>query len=58
MVDAAGKRTSFLVLQNFPGFDAQRVADYGFVLTDFKQRYFTGLQVTKDPGVWVVWLVV
>lgn len=56
VVDVSGKRTSFLVLKNFPGFDAQRVTDYGFILVDFQQRYYTGLQVTKDPGVWVVWL--
>ncbi len=56
VVDAGGKRTSFLVLKAFPGFDAQRNTEYSFSLQDFQQRYYTGLQVAKDPGVWVVWL--
>lgn len=56
VVDADGKRSTYLVLKNFPGFDSRRDAAYRFVLGDFKQRYYTGLQVAKDPGVWVVWL--
>ena len=51
-----GKRASFIVLQAFPEFDAQRGGAYSFTLSDFKQRFYTGLQVAKDPGVWVVWL--
>jgi cytochrome c biogenesis protein len=46
----------FIVLQNFPEFDAQRGGDYIFSLLDYQQRFYTGLQVAKDPGVWVVWL--
>jgi cytochrome c biogenesis protein len=46
----------FLVLQNFPDFDAQRGGEQVFTLLGFDQRYYTGLQVAKDPGVWVVWL--
>jgi len=49
-------KNSFVVLQKFPEFDAQRGGDYIFSLLDYKQRYYTGLQVAKDPGVWVVWL--
>jgi cytochrome c biogenesis protein len=52
----SGKRNSFIVLQAFPDFDAQRGGVYSFTLVDFKQRFYTGLQVAKDPGVWVVWL--
>jgi cytochrome c biogenesis protein len=29
---------------------------YKISLTNAKQRYLTGLQVKKDPGVWIVWL--
>jgi len=47
---------SFVVLKAFPEFDAQRGGAYMFSLTDYKQRFYTGLQVAKDPGVWVVWL--
>ena len=53
---AQGASRSFTVLQAFPEFDAQRGDDYIFTMTDAKQRYFTGLQVAKDPGVWVVWV--
>jgi cytochrome c biogenesis protein len=47
---------NFIVLQNFPEFDAQRGGEFIFSLLDMEQRYYTGLQVAKDPGVWVVWL--
>ncbi|ALC17688.1 cytochrome c biogenesis protein ResB [Desulfuromonas soudanensis] len=53
---ASGERRSFVVLQAHPEFDAQRGGDYIFSMVDYKQRYYTGLQVAKDPGVWVVWL--
>jgi cytochrome c biogenesis protein len=46
----------FVVLQQFPDFDAQRGGGEIFSLVRFEQRYYTGLQVAKDPGVWVVWL--
>jgi cytochrome c biogenesis protein len=52
----SGQPGSFVVLQKFPEFDAQRGGDYIFSLIDFKQKFYTGLQVAKDPGVWVVWL--
>ena len=51
-----GKPSSFIVLQEFPDFDAQRGGVYSFSMVDFKQRFYTGLQVAKDPGVWVVWV--
>ncbi|MEA3464679.1 MAG: cytochrome c biogenesis protein ResB [Thermodesulfobacteriota bacterium] len=44
------------IFKNFPNFDEERKGDYIFTLVDFDQLYYTGLQVTKDPGVWVVWL--
>jgi len=50
------KHPSFVVLKAFPEFDAKRGGEYIFTLLDLKQRYYTGLQVAKDPGVWVVWL--
>jgi cytochrome c biogenesis protein len=51
-----GPSRSFVVLQAFPDFDAQRGDEHIFSLLEFKQTYYTGLQVAKDPGVWVVWL--
>ncbi|WP_305044457.1 cytochrome c biogenesis protein ResB [Geoalkalibacter sp.] len=47
---------AFTVLKNFPQFDAQRGDDFIFSLDDYQQRQYTGLQVAKDPGVWVVWI--
>ena len=46
----------FIVLQNYPDFDAQRGGEQIFSLLGMEQSYYTGLQVAKDPGVWVVWL--
>ncbi len=51
-----GPSRSFVVLEAFPDFDAQRGDEYIFSLLEAKQTYYTGLQVAKDPGVWVVWL--
>jgi cytochrome c biogenesis protein len=47
---------SFWLLKNFPQWDQQR--GDGFVLTfeGFTEKEYTGLSVTKDPGVWVVWI--
>jgi cytochrome c biogenesis protein len=44
------------VLKGLPKFDQQRID--GFILTfeGVTSREYTGLQVTKDPGVWVVWI--
>jgi cytochrome c biogenesis protein len=52
----AGTPRSFVVLQAFPEFDVQRGGDYAFTLVDYQRRFYTGLQVAKDPGVWIVWL--
>lgn len=49
-------RTPFVILQNFPQFDVRRGGDFSFALKGFNQPQYTGLQVAKDPGVWVVWL--
>ena len=46
----------FVVLQSFAGFDAKRGGDYAFDLLGYDQKYYTGLQVAKDPGVEIVWL--
>ncbi|NIQ95003.1 MAG: cytochrome c biogenesis protein ResB [Desulfuromonadales bacterium] len=46
----------FVVLQNFADFDARRGGDFVFSLLGYEQPQYTGLQVAKDPGVWVVWV--
>ena len=45
----------FIVLQRFADFDEKRGGQYSVSLLEAEQSYYTGLQVTKDPGVWVVW---
>lgn len=52
---ATGDRSYANIFKEFPNFDERRGGAYIFTLLDFKQRYYTGLQVAKDPGVWVVW---
>jgi len=51
-----GEARTLLLLKNYSDFDDMRKGDqiFGFDSIDVKWR--TGLQVTKDPGVWIVWL--
>ncbi|MDY0189744.1 MAG: cytochrome c biogenesis protein ResB [Desulfuromonas sp.] len=56
VVSATGDKKVVTVFKNFANFDEERNGKYIFTLVDFQQMYYTGLQVTKDPGVWVVWL--
>lgn len=46
----------FWLLKNFPEFDKKRGDDFFLTLEDVSSREYTGLQVTKDPGVWIVWI--
>ena len=47
----------FVIFKNFPDFDLKhRNGKYYFQLIDAKFKYYTGLQVTKDPGVNLIWL--
>lgn len=46
---------SFWVLQHHPEFDANRSGRYQFRVKEVEPRYYSGLQVARDPGVWVVW---
>jgi len=39
----------------FPSFDRMRKGDVFISVVGQEEKYFTGLQVTKDPGVWVVY---
>jgi cytochrome c biogenesis protein len=45
----------FWVLDQFPQFDAfHRKGKYIFVVEDYAR--YTGLQVRKNPGIWIVWI--
>jgi cytochrome c biogenesis protein len=39
----------------FPKFDKMRQGDVVIGIAEAEQRFYTGLQITRDPGVWVVY---
>ncbi len=43
------------IFQKFPDFHGNREGEYQFIFKGFIGKEYTGLQVTKDPGVKVVW---
>ncbi len=47
---------TFWLLKAFPKFDEQRKDDFILSLEGDSPKEYTGLSVTKDPGVWVVWV--
>ena len=46
----------FWLLKAFPKFDEQRKDEFILTFEGMTPKEYTGLQVTKDPGVWVVWV--
>jgi cytochrome c biogenesis protein len=44
------------IFQNFPDFHGAGKGPYQFTLLKVSAKEYTGLQLTRDPGVWVVWL--
>jgi len=46
---------AYWLLKGFPKFDQQRGDEFFLTFERVTSRVYTGLQVTKDPGVWVVW---
>jgi cytochrome c biogenesis protein len=47
---------TFIAFKNFPEVNAQRGDALIFGYEGSTAKQYTGLQVAKDPGVWVVWL--
>jgi cytochrome c biogenesis protein len=47
---------NLLILQNHPGFTPQRPGRFEFRVRELQPRYYSGLQVNRDPGVWIVWV--
>lgn len=43
-------------MYNSPKFNASGYKPYTFLLEELENRYYTGLQVNRDPGVPIVWL--
>lgn len=52
----SGMPRSFIVFKNYPDFDEKRGGEQVFTYDGSDEKFYTGLQVAKDPGVWVVWL--
>ena len=50
-----GKSFQIALPSKFPTFDKMRKGAFAFVVKDFEHKYYTGLQITKDPGVWYVY---
>ncbi|MCX8022283.1 MAG: cytochrome c biogenesis protein ResB [Syntrophorhabdaceae bacterium] len=48
------QKTSWL-LKNIEKMRQKEIGGVSIHLDDIKEGYYTGLEVTKDPGVWVVW---
>ena len=46
----------FWLLKNFPQLDQQRGGEFFLTFEGFTEKEYTGLQVTRDPGVWIVWV--
>ena len=57
MVTKEGEE-SFAVwsFQMFPDFQMIKKGQYLYTMKGYKGKMYTGLQVGKDPGVWIVWL--
>jgi cytochrome c biogenesis protein len=46
---------SFLILQKHPEMEDRRSGPYRFRIREIVPKYYSGLQVNKDPGVSLVW---
>lgn len=53
--EKGGEPRFFKVFRDNPGLDEQRGDKLIFTFTGTDAKMYTGLQVVKDPGVWVVW---
>jgi cytochrome c biogenesis protein len=50
-----GESTKIILPLRFSGFDNMRGGNLVVSVAGYDRRYYTGLQVTKDPGIWVVY---
>ena len=53
---AEGESVAVLLPLRFPSFDKMRRGEQAISVAELKPRYYTGLQVTRDPGVGLVYL--
>lgn len=50
-----GEEKEIYIPVQFPTFDKMRGGAFALEIQDYEKKYYTGLQVTKDPGVWYVY---
>ncbi len=50
-----GNSVEVVLPVKFPSFDRMRKGEVVVAIAETETRYYTGLQVTSDPGVWVVY---
>ncbi len=50
-----GSPVNIILPMRFPFYDNMRKDDLIISVKGYDQRYYTGLQITRDPGVWVVY---
>ncbi|MFH2058096.1 MAG: cytochrome c biogenesis protein ResB [Pseudomonadota bacterium] len=50
-----GKSLQIGLPLRFASFDRMRKGTFAFILKETIQKYYTGLQITKDPGIWYVY---
>jgi len=55
LTQKTGDPINILLPLRFPSFDKMRKGDVIIAVASHEHNYYTGLQVTKDPGVWVVY---
>jgi cytochrome c biogenesis protein len=53
---ADDKELMVVLPKRFPTFDKMRKGDFALIAEDYTKKYYTGLQVTYDPGVLYVYL--
>ena len=51
----SGPAEFVILLKEFPEFDLQRGGKQVFTYEGGEEKFYTGLQVARDPGVWTVW---
>jgi len=56
LTPADGEPVEILLPLRFPSFDRMRRGQEVITVAELKERFYTGLQVTKDPGVGLVYL--
>jgi cytochrome c biogenesis protein len=55
LIPKSGTPQGIMLLRNHPDFDRDPGDKYTFSFDRVDEKWRTGLQITRDPGVWIVW---